>query len=618
MRFLAFVCILLPQTALAAQDQWLHLTTPHFEMYTTGGEKRAREVILYFEEVRSFFAQASPVRGVTEFPVRIVAFKNAKQYAPYRINAFASAFYTKGRYRDYIVLGDLDPEHLPVAIHEYMHLVVQNSGIKLPIWLNEGWADVYSTLKPMGKKSMVGDMLPGRVQVLQQQKWMPFDALTSVDHKSPAYNETDRASIFYAESWALTHMLYLSPAYSTNFNKFLLSLNSGADTNAACRAAFGKTGGEVFADLKQYLSSSQLYGAVFDAKLTKSEEEATVASATDFDSALMSADLFAAINNVDRAKAAYTALALQNPDRPEIPQSLGYLAWQKHDSEAARVQFEKAFTAGSKDPQLCFHLAMFELNGGNGQAKAIPALRRALELKPDYLDARLELGMAELNAKAYPEAIADLLRIKQIDPTRAGRYFNALAYAYTQTGNVPQARKQIEAATKWDSTDDDKERTASLLRYLDARAQAEQHNKANGSVAVQPEPAPEQINEKGETRPRLARAPAAPATPFAPPSPNSPANPFVARGQKVLRAEGTAKEVGCQGGLQITILSGGTLMTFAIPKPDMVLLKHNSEYTFDFTCGPQKPFPIAVEYIPAEHAVKIAGKIAGDVKSLEF
>jgi len=55
-------------------------------------------------------------------------------------------------------------------------------------------------------------------------------------------------------------------------------------------------------------------------------------------------------------------------------------------------------------------------------------------------------------------------------------------------------------------------------------------------------------------------------------------------------------------------------MTFAIPKPDMILLKHNSDVTFDLTCGPQKAFPIAVEYVPAERQ----GKVVGDVKMLEF
>ena len=599
MRFFAFFVLAFLFPASAAQDQWLHLTTPHFEMYTTGSEKRAREVILYFEEVRSFFIQASPVRGVTEFPVRIVAFKNARQYDPYRINGFAAAFYTKGRYRDYIVLGDLDPDHLPIALHEYMHLVVENSGLKLPVWLNEGWADVYSTLKPIGKKSMVGDLIPGRVQVLLQEKWLPFETLTSVSHDSPAYNEKDRASIFYAESWALTHLLYLSPEYNRNFNKFLLALNSGANANDACQTAFGKTGAQVFADLQQYLRSNKLYGAVFDAKLSKSEEEASISPASDFDSSLMSADLFAAIHKLDRAQAGYEALAVQYPDRPEIPQSLGYLAWQKQNTELARTQFEKAFAAGSKDPQLCYHLALFELQHGNSEDKAAAALRRAIELKPDYLDARLELGLTDLKANRYADAIADLKQIKHIDQARASRYFNALAYAYSQTGSFPEAHKQAEAARKWNRTDEEKEQTESLLRYLDARAQDHE------SPATA---------EPTDERPHLERKPLEAKATFAPPSPNAPGNPFVAPGQKVLRAEGVAKDVLCEGGLKIAILSSGKLMTFAIPKPDRILLKHNSAIEFTFTCGPQKPFPIAVEYIAAEHP----GKVTGEVKMLEF
>ena len=607
MRYFAFVFFALFFRASAAQDQWLHLTTPHFEMYTDGGEKRAREVILYFEQVRSFFVQAAPVRGVTQFPVRIIAFKNPKQYEPYRINSFAAAFYTKGRYRDYIVLGDLETEHLPIAIHEYMHLVVQNSGIKLPVWMNEGWADVYSTLKPMGKKSMVGDLIPGRVQVLLQQKWMSFEALTSVGHDSPAYNEKDRASMFYAESWALAHMLYLSPDYSRSFDKFLLALHSGLATGAACEKAFGKPGAQVFADLQQYLRSSRLYGAVFEVKLSKSEEEAAVEQATPFDTALMSADLFAAINKNDRAKAGYEALAAQAPDRPEIPQSLGYLAWQKHDLEQARTQFAKAFAAGSKDPQLCFDLALLQLQHGDGEPQAMVALRRAVELKPNYIDARLELGLTELKAKQYKEAIADLLVIKRIDPDRAGRYFNALAYSYTQTSNFPEARKQANAALKWDRTDADKQQSESLLRYLDSQDLAERYNKnpiTNSSA----------LAEHTDGQPRLARTAPAPPPTFAPPTQSVPVNPFLKPGQKVLRAEGTAKEVGCRDGLQFTIVSNGKPMTFAIPKPDMVLLKHNSAMTFDFICGPQKAFPIAVEYIPAEQP----GKVAGEVKMLEF
>ena len=76
---LAVLCLLTVAAPAFAADQWIRLTAPHFELYTTEGEKKGREAILYFEEVRSFFMQTIPVRGgVTDFPVRIIVFKSEK------------------------------------------------------------------------------------------------------------------------------------------------------------------------------------------------------------------------------------------------------------------------------------------------------------------------------------------------------------------------------------------------------------------------------------------------------------------------------------------------------------------------------------------------------------
>src|SRR5215472_3952923 len=121
--------------------EWLRLTTPHFELYTTAGERRGRETILHFEQVRSFFMNASPVHSGPEFPVRIIAFRTDKQYTPYAISTAAAAYYAQSQYRDYIVMKDLGEENIPTATHEYMHLIVRHSGAKMPLWLSEGWAD---------------------------------------------------------------------------------------------------------------------------------------------------------------------------------------------------------------------------------------------------------------------------------------------------------------------------------------------------------------------------------------------------------------------------------------------------------------------------------------------
>src|SRR5580658_1372548 len=168
---LSALCLLAAALPAFAADQWTHLATPHFELYTTVGEKTGRQAILYFEQVRSFFTQAAPVTGVAEFPVRLIIFKSEKQYRPYAASDAAFAFFAASRNRNYIVMQDAETEHFPTAIHEYMHLIVRNSHLTLPLWLNEGWADVYSTLRPVGGKTVVGDLVPGYVQALSSEKW---------------------------------------------------------------------------------------------------------------------------------------------------------------------------------------------------------------------------------------------------------------------------------------------------------------------------------------------------------------------------------------------------------------------------------------------------------------
>ena len=60
-----------------------------------------------------------------------------------------------------------------------------------------------------------------------QEKWLPIGILATVDHQSAYYNEADKAGIFYAESWALMHMLYFDPRYRENFDRFVLALAGG-------------------------------------------------------------------------------------------------------------------------------------------------------------------------------------------------------------------------------------------------------------------------------------------------------------------------------------------------------------------------------------------------------
>jgi tetratricopeptide (TPR) repeat protein len=586
-----------------APEEWIKIETPHFELYTTAGEKKGREAILYFEQVRSFFLQASPSKRAAEFPVRIVAFRSESQYKPYRMNGNAIAFYAPGRSRDYIVMQDISGEHYPVAIHEYTHMVVQHAGLKLPVWLNEGWADLYSTLSPKGSKALVGNLLPGGVQTLAVNKWIPLSVLASVDQNSPMYNEKDKAGIFYAESWLLVHMLYLSADYRPDFSKFVLAIANGQDTAQAFQSVYGKGLKQVTNDLERYSKSDRFVGALFDVKLEKSAEDPHVSEATAFDSGLVLADLLALVHKPEEARRAYGQLATDNPDRPEVQESLGYLALQAGDQAAARQYFSKAFTAGTKNAQMCVDYAQLEWQAA--PADLIAILRRAVELKPDYVAARLQLGLALTNHENYTEAIDQLHRIPKIEPDQAPSYFLALAYSNLRTGHPDEARKDAESAKKWAKTPAQTEEAETLLRSVD-------ESKAGPPRGISAQPEQASINNTDPGRPTLRHSDA-PASEI---HEAAPRNPFVKREDQVSHVEGLAQRLDCEGqSARFQVLVGKATMVFEILDPSSVLIKHSGEAHHDFTCGPQQPFPVAVDY-----AVKPDPKkgTAGIVRELDF
>lgn len=590
----------------AAAEQWIKLDTPHFELYTSNGEKKAREAILYFEQVRSFFLEATPSKRVPEFPVRIVAFRSEKQFKPYRISEASAAYYTRGRYRDYIVMQDISSEYYPAAIHEYTHLIVEHSGLKLPPWLNEGWADLYSSLKPQGNKSMVGALLPGRVQTLTTTKWLTLDALADVDQGSPYYNERSKAGIFYAESWLLTHMLYLTMDYRPKFSEFLLAVANGHSTADAFQSVYGKSLAQVDKDLNFYARGDRFFGALFDVKLEKSVEDAQVSEVSDFESGLALADLLGVIGKRDEASAAFEELARENPGKPEIEESLGYLAWQSRDTAAAVKHFASAFAAGSKDPQMCFHYAVLERQAGGANKDIVGALRKAVELKPDYLEARLQLGLELVNEKNYKDAVTELRQIKKINPEQARYYFSALAYADMQTGDTAEARKNAESAKQWAKTPEETERADSILHYLDQQ-QAEA-----AKPRFVPAPAANSASTSTGDRPVLARHP----EPVSPAPGDLAPKQLLRRDEQLSRVEGLAQRLDCNGAsARFHVLVGQKPMVFDIPDPTNVTIKHSDESHHDFTCGPQKPFHVVIQYAPSADSKATS---AGVIRSMEF
>lgn len=473
-RFTEFVVLCLlagGRLHAAGAERWYRGVTAHFEVFeaaadTVTAEKKARDAFAAFAGVRSALLELTGAEWNQAAPVRVISFSTEKQFKLYAPNQAATAYAASNQSRDVFAMVEPDPEHLNVAMHQYAHLVLQRAGLQMPLWMSEGLAEVISTVKPGTSGVLVGGVMKDHVEELKSVKWMDLSALTAVNENSPAYNESNRAGQFYAESWALVHMLSLGQAYRAGFVKTVAALSEGKSAAEAWQSVYGKSEAQVYADLQAYVKQN---GFAANATPVRAGAEAVaMAPAADMDSGLMLADLLAAIRRRDQASAAYDKLAAQFPESPEVAESRGYLAWQDGDAETARRDFEQAMK-GAKDPQMFYHLAMLYHDAGVSGERLIATLEKAVSLKPDYDEARLQLGIAEYNRKNYAAAIAALAPIRVVAPEHAAALYGALGFAYLQTGDFVNARKSLEAGRKWNRTAAERAQSDDLQRYLEGK-----------------------------------------------------------------------------------------------------------------------------------------------------
>jgi tetratricopeptide (TPR) repeat protein len=569
-RFIRIVFGLFLASAPAfAQVHWIHLTSAHFEMYTTSDEKKAREALLHFERVREFFLQASPVKPAAEFPVRIVAFKDSDMFRVYSPNPAAAAYFSPGPVRDSIVMEDPAPANYPVMIHEYVHLIIRHSGLRIPLWLNEGWAQVFETLKPVRDGVAVGDLIPRHVATLSHGGLYSLADLDGINTHSPDYNEASKAGMMYAESWALTHMLYLSPEYKSHFGIFLAVLNKGRTLTEALQTAFTKSQTQAFVDLQSYLGRKNLYGTVFLTPFEKSGEEPVVSQVSPYEISLMLADLHASAHHFAEATKLYQQLEDEDPKRPAAFEGAGYLAVLSGDKYTARREFSKAFALGTTDAQLCMQLATLDRQAKQPATVVMDELERAIKLRPDFSEAIFELGIMKTDARDFERASDLLGRVGTVGPDRMVVFRSALGYANLMRGNLTMARTDAQAAQRAAISAAEVQSANRLLALIDARS----------------------------------KGPAA-----------------VLSGEKVVRKEGMAIGLRCvpagsSAFAKMGITIDGKQMMLDMPAPAAVEIARQPGKPDLLKCGQLQPFPLIVEYAPASVANQ---ESAGIIRRLEY
>lgn len=486
---LVFLLALILSPALShsadAKDSWVSVRSKNFFLIGNGSEKEVRQVAIKLEQFRDVFSRLFPkMRFTTPVPTTVVVFKNDNSYRPFKPMADTSGYFQAGPDVNYITLtterrGEQDP--FDIIFHEYTHLLVDNTLGDPPAWFNEGLAEYYSTFSISNdQKIELGSPIAGHVFLLRQNKMLPLRTLFQVDHKSPYYNESNKRSIFYAQSWALVHYLILNKNTDrlSQMAKFIDLNNAKVPLDQAFTQAFQMTFETMEKELRNYVSqnSYRVMQGHFERKL---ETDTAMESAplTEAEAQAYLGDLL--LHSRRKEAESYLTKALElDANLAMAHASLGMLRFREGKHNEARKSLERAVALNSQN-YLSHYYYAYSLSRSSPDdgsltqgyppeltAKIREHLRKAILLRPDFPETYNLLAFVSLvTNEEVNESIQTLKRQIQVNPGRADFKF-MLAQLYTRNDDYKSARSLLEELTKVSKDEELARRSQSLLTQV--------------------------------------------------------------------------------------------------------------------------------------------------------
>ena len=226
------------------QQDWLAVTTPHFEVVSTLGRQAtlelARDAERFHQSVE--FVLGLPLEAPA-VPTRIYAFDDRTPMRPFAIRAESGYFLPTLR-EALIVLrtgdGWRDDATLELR-HAYVHYLLRRQpDVAVPLWFEEGAAEFLSTVAIHDDRMELGRFRADYVKLLGQRTWVPLPRILEATDLD-GWPQT-RVELYHAEAWLFVHYLNFGMQGSAGraaLAKLLERSAAGEPVAAAVRQAFG-------------------------------------------------------------------------------------------------------------------------------------------------------------------------------------------------------------------------------------------------------------------------------------------------------------------------------------------------------------------------------------------
>ncbi len=463
---LACLAVALSVTPAQAKDKWINLTTKNFNIITNADEGETRKLALKLEQFHYVFSKLFNLPPVRSIPTTVMVFKSDGSFKPYKPlyngkPSNAAGYFQPGEYENLIALDISANDRRPMSIiyHEYTHLLTSTTPREWPLWLKEGLAELYSSFDVKDNKVILGAPIDHHVFLLRENKFIPLQTLFSVHHESSIYNERDKQSIFYAESWALCHYFAFGDkmARRPQLIDFINQFNQGVDVNRAFTQAFKSDMSAVEKQLRSYVGNSLYTINVYTLTSTEGEREISVKPVSDAEAQFYLGNLLARTNRLDEGEALFKQAIALDPEMPRSYEGLGLVATRRNRMDEAMEHFKQAAMRGSKNHLAHYYYAEALQRQAVGPLtpklaqQIADELKTSIKLMPGFAHAYYALGFLSLATGESLKEGAELVKTAlRIEP-QSTNFALTLAQIQARMQDYAAAKKTLEPLLASDS-----------------------------------------------------------------------------------------------------------------------------------------------------------------------
>ena len=490
--FLLLLFAAAPTPARDKAENWIEVRSPHFTVVINSNEKQGRRIADQFERMRSVFQVAFPKLQIDPgTPIIVLAIRDEKDFKALEPEAYLAkgslklgGLFLRAADKNYVLMRlDAEGEHpYAVVYHEYTHLLVTKAAEWMPLWLNEGLAEFYQNSDIREKDVSLGEPSGENILLLRQNRLLPLASLFTVDASSPYYHEENKGSIFYAESWALTHYIFMKDHQDkgSRLAQYAELLIQKVDPVTAATRAFG--------DLKQLQSMLENYirqGSFVYFKMmatTEVDDSAFSAQAlTPAQSDAVRADFLAYNQRTADAQALLNQVFEEDPNNVSAQETMGLIEFRQGHLEEARKRYAQAVQLDSQSFLAHYYFAAISMSGqiaAADEARVESSLRSAIKLNPAFAPSydRLAvfLGMRRRN---LDEARMMGVTAVSLDPANIGYRIN-MANVLLAMGQGQNAVRVLGLAAKLAKSPQESQAVDHLLMNAQEYAEAQEQNAA--------------------------------------------------------------------------------------------------------------------------------------------